>query len=494
MECVERLQKLQLENARIVEVTREDLREVDFGEYQLDTLLKFCRIKIEARPSEDSLILSELWLPDEWNGIFVGTGNGGLGGGIYYRSLCRYLHLGYATANTNLGTSEGHSCGIGRPEIWKDYGWRATHLMAVNSKKIIEAYYGKKADYSYFIGESTGGQQANMTAQRFPEDYDGIFAGVPAQNRTHLHVMGLWMTLHLRGKDGNGVFSKEEIAKIHDCAVDFFQARGDGQKGDLFVSFPYTDEDTVEDFLNYLRKHCPEISEEQLVVLQKVYQGPVDPVTGKQIYCGIPIGSEVGCNSVLYYQKGELKNYIIEWALGKEFDLSKFDFHDDVKKLDETLAKDINANNPDLSAFRDHGGVMLISPGSSDPDVAFPDALRYYESVLDRMGGYEEVSKFCRFFLCPGKDHNICGRGATAWWGNTTDRFNVLDVLRAWREKGIAPEKLFAVRYGEQEWWVEIDWIREVYPYGSKQSPRRPYPPSTDESFLIGEWDATKTK
>ena len=120
----------------------------------------------------------------------------------------------------------------------------------------------------------------------------------------------------------------------------------------------------------------------------------------------------------------------------------------------------------------------MISPGSSDPDVVYPDALRYYESVLAKMGGYEQVAQSYRWFLSPGKDHNHRGRGAQMLFGADRETLGMLSVLRAWREEGRAPEKLLAVRFDEREWWMDVSFIRELYPYSSEQNPRRPYPPS----------------
>ena len=98
-----------------------------------------------------------------------------------------------STPNTDMGATGAAGVNgdalIGHPEKWKDFGWRATHLMTTFSKALINAFYGDPASKSYFTGCSTGGQQALMEAQRFPYDYDGILAGAPAFNRTHIHTV-----------------------------------------------------------------------------------------------------------------------------------------------------------------------------------------------------------------------------------------------------------------------------------------------------------------
>jgi len=138
------------------------------------------RVIVKARlsPAEGSNINVEVWLPDpaKWNGRLMGLGNGGAAGRIKAVALVGPLRGGYVAATTDMGTAPNASSGIGNPEVWKDFGFRATHLMTVLAKQLVKAYYGEAPDYSYFFGGSTGGQQALQEAQRYPEDYDGIVA------------------------------------------------------------------------------------------------------------------------------------------------------------------------------------------------------------------------------------------------------------------------------------------------------------------------------
>src|SRR5262245_14419628 len=144
----------------------------------------FCRLQLQARPSADSDIRIEVWLPAAgWNGRFRGIGNGGFAGQIGYVSLASALGQGYATAATDTGHSA--SCidagwALGHPEKVADFGYRAIHEMARAAKAAVQALYGKGPARSYFAGCSNGGRQALMEAQRFPEDFDGILAGAPA--------------------------------------------------------------------------------------------------------------------------------------------------------------------------------------------------------------------------------------------------------------------------------------------------------------------------
>ena len=152
----------------------------------------WCQVSAEIKPTPDSDINVQVWLPTErYNGDYLGTGNAGYGGNYIQSELAQGINNGFATANTDMGTSPTQfgvwaDNLVGHPEKWRDFGWRSTHLMTEFSKALIQEFYGKPANHSYFAGCSTGGQQALMEAARFPYDYDGILAGAPAFNRTHL--------------------------------------------------------------------------------------------------------------------------------------------------------------------------------------------------------------------------------------------------------------------------------------------------------------------
>jgi feruloyl esterase len=155
---------------------------------QFRQLPAFCRVAATLTPSPDSDIKIEIWLPiADWNLKFEAVGNGGWAGTITYDWLAAALQEGYATASTDTGHAGANaSFAIGHPEKVIDFAYRAVHEMAVKSKAIIAAFYGGAPRFSYFTGCSTGRRQALMEAQRYPEDFDGIIAGAPANDQTHL--------------------------------------------------------------------------------------------------------------------------------------------------------------------------------------------------------------------------------------------------------------------------------------------------------------------
>jgi feruloyl esterase len=187
------------------------------------TLPAFCRVEATARPTSDSDIKFEVWIPpaEAWNGKFQGVGNGGYQGSISYTAMAQALRRGYATASTDTGhTGDDMKFGQGHPEKLIDYGYRAVHVMTESAKLIIRDASGHFADKSYFVGCSAGGQQALSEAQRYPDDYDGIVAGDPANNRIRQTFAFLhsWMATH--DKDGKPIIPPAKLALLTKASVE----------------------------------------------------------------------------------------------------------------------------------------------------------------------------------------------------------------------------------------------------------------------------------
>ena len=138
-----------------------------------------CRVQIVLKPSSDSLINMEIWLPpaDKWNGKFMGVGNGGFAGSIQglANEMPQALRLGYATAGTDTGHQEqGGAWAIGHPEKMIDFGYRATHEMTLKSKQIVKAFYDRSARYLLLQG----------LLHRRPDGADGS-PEIPGRLRRH---------------------------------------------------------------------------------------------------------------------------------------------------------------------------------------------------------------------------------------------------------------------------------------------------------------------
>jgi hypothetical protein len=149
-----------------------------------NTLPAFCRVQAVARPSPDSRISIEVWLPATgWNHRYLGAGNGSFAGSINYYRLGESLNRGYAASSTDTGHRGAPSdseWAVNHPEKQADFDHRAIHETAKTAKALIQAFYSSAPTRSYFASCSNGGRQGLMEAERYPEDYDGILSGAPA--------------------------------------------------------------------------------------------------------------------------------------------------------------------------------------------------------------------------------------------------------------------------------------------------------------------------
>lgn len=431
----------------------------------ISALPAFCRVTAMLAPTPDSHIRIELWLPEQaWNGRFLGTGTGGGAGYINYGSLAMGLKRGFATANTDMGTSPGANGLTGHPEKWTDFGHRATHEMTVAGKAIVSAYYKKPPHHAYFSGCSTGGQQALMESQRYPLDYDGILAGAPANNRTHLHTGFVWNLRATNDARGGALLPKQKIDMITRAVLKACSGKDGGAPGDNFLTDPsacHFDPQTLP--------VCPEgtdnetcLTQRELAALKKIYTGPVNPRTGERIYTPIPFGSENVTSGIELQQNAQQSPnalfYQYRWAFGPEFDYNTFDFDRDQDKLDSLLGPVLNANSTDLTAFRHHGSKLLMYSGTADPLVPYQDALNYYERVVKAQDGLSGTQEFFRFFLIPGMGHCSGGPGLN-------DGGDMLGALIKWKEEGVAPQQLTGTAYDQADPQKTVRFRRPVYPY-----------------------------
>ena len=156
----------------------------------------FCRVALTSKPTADSDIKIEVWLPASgWNGKLQAVGNGGWAGTISYQPLAAAVALGYAAASTDSGhTTPGASFAVGHPEKLVDYAHRSLHELAIHAKAVAGAYYGKEPAASLWNGCSTGGNQGLTLASMYPADFDAIIAGAPPDQRSRVHAVR--MVLH----------------------------------------------------------------------------------------------------------------------------------------------------------------------------------------------------------------------------------------------------------------------------------------------------------
>ena len=299
-------------------------------------------------------------------------------------------------------------------------------------------------DYSYFFGGSTGGQQALQEAQRYPEDYDGIVAGVPGHCRTPLHAYFLWNDQILR----KCPFSVSQQDTVVAAANEYMASREIPQTAGKLISDPRCSQADIEAVIALARKKDPTLTDSHAEALRKLFDGPKHAVTGERIFCGIPLG---GSFAIAH---GHL--YLFTWVFGPEKDLMEVDFGKDIDTYTAALGPYLNAENSDLSRFEQRGGKLIMYSGSADSCVPYHATLDYYERVIEHFGSVEKVGAFFKYYIIPGMSHGP-GPGI-----NSIP--NLSAMVMDWREKGIEPGMLSGKRVVNGKVELEIS----IYPYPAK--------------------------
>jgi pimeloyl-ACP methyl ester carboxylesterase len=409
----------------------------------LTGLPPFCRVTATLKPSPDSDILIELWMPlAGWNQRLEGTGNGGLAGKIAYPTLAEGLLRGYAVANTDMGmaTPPGATATvfINRPERWADWGYRATHEMTVAAKQIVHAFYSQDARHAYFVGCSTGGQQALAESQRYPDDYEGIVGGAPAQNRTGVHESILW---NFAANERSPASYLPATARnlLSQAAMNACDSLDGVKDGIINDPGKCTFDPSVLACTTANQENC--LTAPQVETAKQLYSGPVNPRTRESLYPGLPRGSEFAWEGIDAVPGGPPPfGPIFQWVFGPTWTWPQFDFDQQHTAFTQKLAAIVNATNPDIDAFRKHGHKMILYHGWSDWLVPPGETINYYQAVVARA---PESDQSLRLFMVPGMSHCANGPGAT--------HFDALGALIDWVERGTAPDQIMASKLPPEE-------------------------------------------
>jgi len=424
----------------------------------------FCRVAGSIRPTADSNIQFEVWMPSSgWNGKFAGADNGGFGGTINYGKMGDALSHNYAAASTDTGHTAGPlgaldaSWALGHPEKVIDYGYRAIHETALTGQGIVAAFYGRASDHSYFSGCSNGGRQALMEAQRYPADYDGIIAGAPANFMTHLFSSGVWDNRVLTSNSA-AYLSPSKLPAIEAAAL----AACDGLDGvvDGVIDDPRKCNFDPSSLQCQGAETDACLTSPEIATLRALYAGPVNSA-GVQVFPGYPVGGQAGANGWSLWVTGASPNtgglfgfgyyYYVNMVYDNPaWDPSTFDIDSDVAAADGATGAALNAIDPTLTGFRERGGKLILFHGWSDPAIATGNSIDYYESVLSRLGPTRAES-FIRLFLAPGMQHCEYGPGPDSFGQNGFDQgdpeHDLESALERWVEQGTAPQAILATRY-----------------------------------------------
>jgi len=400
----------------------------------------FCRIAATLKPSSDSDIKVEIWMPlSGWNGKFEAVGNGGWAGTISYGAMAGALRRGYATASTDTGHAGNGGDGsfaLNHPEKVVDFAYRAVHEMTVQAKAVAEQHYGSAPRLSYWNGCSTGGRQGLKEAQKYPADYDGIIAGAPANFMTHLSTHALWVA-QATLKDPASLIPREKYAAIHKAVLDMCDAL-DGVKDGVL-------EDPARCHFDPKSIQCTAgdapicLTPPQVEAARRIYAPAKNPRTGAEIFPGMALGSEMGW-AALAGGPGPLTisndHYRFIVFKNADWDFKTLDFDKDVALADRLDDGVMNATDPNLKAFFSRGGRLLMYHGWVDQLISPQNSINYYQSVVKAQGGVEKTADSIRLFMVPGMAHCAGGDG--------TSTFDSLGTLEQWVEQKKTPAQIVA--------------------------------------------------
>ena len=459
-----KLSSLATPQTEIVEATVVEAGTLDLHEEHPNAIYKklpaFCRVIARARPTADSDIKIEVWLPLKgWNGKFFGQGNGGFAGSISYEGLAVAVLSGAASGGTDTGHTGGATdsdWALGHPEKVIDFGNRAVHLMTELSKMVTQTFYADAPRYSYFSSCSDGGREALMEAQRFPGDYDGILAGAPAYNWTSLVSRGAQLTQELLSSPEKylpaakvPVINKAVLAACHK------------QEPADFLADPRTCHFSPETMVCKGVETDACLTQAQAQSLKALYSSSYLK-DGTLEYHGLLPGGELGDNgwpgwitgdkpnasAGAAYAEGYFRNLVYA---NPNWDLQSFDLDRDLKAAQQKTAQALDAVNPDLTAFKARGGKLILYHGWNDPAISALGTIDYYDNVVKTVGA-AQTSEFVRLFMVPGMQHCAGGPGPSDFgqWGPSFNPalddagHNITIALEQWVEKGTVPEQVIA--------------------------------------------------
>jgi len=425
------------------------------GEQSIHNLPAFCRVTATLAPSKDSDIRVEVWMPaSEWNGKFQTVGNGGWSGAIGYGALASAVRRGYASSSTDTGHTGGSAeFAFGHPEKLIDFAYRSEHEMTAKAKAIIAAFYGSNPRLSYWNGCSSGGKQGLKEAQKYPDDYDGIIAGAPANNWVALLSSDMANSVAML-KDPASRIPPDRLALLHRAALEACDAL-DGLKDGLIDDPTRCHFDpAVLRCKGSETENC--LTSAQVEAAKKVYGPFTNPRTHKEIYPGLEPGSEPGWVAFTGPQPFPISNDYFRYVIHntRDWDFRTFDADQDVV-LAEKLDRDnvLKAVDPNLNKFVSHGGKLILYHGWSDNLIAPLNSVNYFDSVVSKMGGLEKTQESVRLFMVPGMGHCSGGEGP--------NNFDMIAPLEQWVEQGKAPVRVVA----SHKTGGQVDRTRPLCPY-----------------------------
>ena len=417
------------------------------------SLPSFCRVTVTSKPSADSDIKIEVWLPSSgWNGKFQAVGNGGWAGTIPYAAMGAALTRGYATAGSDTGHSTpGASFAVGHPEKLVDYAHRSLHETAVHAKAIVAAHYGRKPTAAVWNGCSTGGNQGLTLASMYPGDFDAIIAGAPPDPRARLHGVRLLAhrTVH---RSSASYIPPEKYPVIHKAVLEACDARDGVKDGVLENPRSCRFDPTVLQCKGADGPSC--LTAEQAETARALYSDVRHPRTRRVLYSPLLVpGSELNWGILAgpqpFANAAEAFKYLV--AKDASWDPSRFNGDADLELMD-VMGAVLNTPSPNLKPFFAGGGKLLMYHGWNDQQVPAMSSVSYFTRVVDAAGS-SAVGKSIQLYMVPGMNHCQGGVG--------TDTFDKVAAIEQWMAQGRAPDQIVASHATEGK----IDRTRPLCPY-----------------------------
>lgn len=406
---------------------------------QLQALAKlpaFCRVTLTSKPSSDSDIRLEVWLPAAgWNGQLQAVGEGGLAGFIPYAFMAPALTQGYVTSGTDTGHVGGNAGFMpGHPEKLVDFAHRSTHTMAVTAKAVAAEFYGNPPTWSYYNACSGGGRHALTSAQRYPADFQGIVAGAASWDQARLDAARIGINLTVNRTPESRI-PANKYPMIHTAVLQACDAADGVRDGVL--------EDPTKCSFDYAVLACrgadgPSCLTAPQVESAKVMTSPFrDPAMGRvllqshlwpgaELQWGNLGGPEPLANSLERVRNFHLKDPTWSFRLPNiAADIER------AVRMDNGLMASVNF---DLKPFFERGGKLLMWHGWSDPQVPAEHSTIFFNNVKRTVGADAERS--LALFMLPGVTH--CGGGPGP------DSFDKMAAISEWVERGRKPSRIIA--------------------------------------------------
>ncbi len=418
---------------------------------KVSTIGAFCRVEGTIAPE----IAFEVNLPVEgWQQRYLQTGCGGLCGmlstHLEHAGTCAPAQqAGLVVASDDMG-HHGMSPDFGAdPQKRIDFAYRGNHLTALAAKALIKAFYGQAPKYSYFAGCSDGGREALVEAQRYPDDFNGITAGAPALNfQVQNSFYHAWQTVSNTGPDGKAILVADRLPILHKAVL---AACGDA---DGLVADPRACHfDPAAAQCKAGEKDTSAcLSEAEVTVARRFYQGPVDAAGHHFTIGGPQYGSELSWAGVYVPRSpdepifskmiasGSSQFVIFPEVSAAEGDVAHFAFTQAHFAQLKALHPLYDGGDTDLGRFDKAGGKLILWHGWSDPHISPINTIAYYQGVAAKLGK-DETNAFARLFLFPGLYH--CGGG------DGYSQFDMLSAIIDWVENKKAPDSIAAAQVAQ---------------------------------------------